>query len=825
MKIARSRTVAYSVLLALSSLAQAGEGFVSTHPIPFKITAPLMTEALIQFTQQSGLQLAFPVDGATKLPARKVVGNLTATAALEKLLEGSGLRYEFTNERTVSIWSEKALAKPISSTDPTEAAKSGPMRLAPSASAGADQNGIDARTTGNAVDDKPAIEEVIVTAQKREERLIEVPVSIVVLNNKALEKRGISDLKALSYSAPGMYVQETGGSQRRVSIRGIANAFGTASTIGAYLDEAPALDGSSSSQIDLPTYDLERIEVLRGPQGTLYGQGSMGGTIRYITADPDLNRFTGKADTDWSFTKQGSANQRVRGVVSVPLVEDELGIRVSGVYENYGGWIDQPALAKKDINGHESYNLRGKLLWRPTDAFELKATATAYRNQYGLGSGSDADGNYQQSINLPTTPEGEAAYQIYNVTMSYDFPGMRLLSTTSYLNNRNSFDGLGTQCCAPDPSAFQIVLDQHRRSSVFTQEVRLGSLGPGRLQWTVGGIYQRPRSYSDLTNLTIGNQGGVLANIYTAPVGFDRATTTAVFGDANYALTDKLKVGAGLRYFEDKPRSYSYGGSGAYLAANGKFTSTNPKFYLSYAVNNDIHLYASTAKGFRSGGFNDPSTGQPPFLPEKLWTYEIGTKMALLDGRLNAELALARSNYEQYQIYGQILGALSAYITNAGDAKINSIDGLLSYRVLDRMELGVSGSYIDTEFTKVGVSQANYIVGDPIDMVPKYTFSMWAERQFAWFGAGDMPGFFRVDYSNQGRTTFRSRSVAPTYFSQSDIISLLNARLGWENGAWTAELYVQNILDENGLDSPASIERLATRPWPRTVGLQLGVRF
>jgi outer membrane receptor protein involved in Fe transport len=221
-----------------------------------------------------------------------------------------------------------------------------------------------------------------------------------------------------------------------------------------------------------------------------------------------------------------------------------------------------------------------------------------------------------------------------------------------------------------------------------------------------------------------------------------------------------------------------------------------------------------------SGGFND--AGEPPFDPETVLSYEFGSKMSLLDGRLKADIALFHSTYEDYQIIGITSGGLNV-TSNAGEAEILGVDWSLVWYASEQLELGFNGNYMDTEFVEINIASTSHAIGDPVDLVPQYGYSLWSSYAFNW--SDQAAGFIRIDYSEQGKSNYRNRSLAPDYLGQSDVIEMLNMRLGWSYADWSVDLYALNLLDEDGFVGPLSIEKFSARPRPRTIGLMLGVKF
>ncbi len=787
-------------------------------PVPvvqFDVPAQSMEQALTDLAAQANLRIVFFPETVKGVTGSSVKGAYTPEAALRILLSNSALKYSFIDARTVTI-SSPADERPAAVGARAAAADS--MLLAQAS------NDRPQAPAPSSEESAARLEEIVVTAQKRAERLIDVPISIVALSADELEKRKVTRLDDLMMFVPGLAAQSNGGYVRKIVLRGISNGQGSSSLIGLYLDEA-SVTSAPTSQLDLRTYDLERIEVLRGPQGTLYGEGSVGGTIRFITKDPVLSGFGARADAAALFTEDGEPGQRVEGAVNVPLIEDRLGLRISGTYDHAGGWIDQPAAGREDFNGQNLTNARIKGLWKPTAQLTVNAMAVVHRNNGSNNNGEDSAGNYTQVFNLTTTPRIEDDYDLYNLTLSYDFAGARLLNTLTHLDQETDVRDVGNPIPFSPPGFPQLgsYASFLRDNRMVTEELRLTSTGSGPWQWTLGGFYRDARFDNNQLS-RVGLQGPPGTPV-PAPLRFlTRASfkSWAAFGDTRYKLTERFTVGAGLRYFRDDQESI------AVLPAPGvqadDFTSVNPRVYLQYKLTADINGYASAAKGFRSGGFNT-AVGQPPYDPESVWTYEVGAKMALLGGRLGVDTAVFYSDYTDYQISGQLPPpALPlAFTRNAGNARVKGVELGLAWRPVDQWELGLNGNYLNSRFYEINVVASAYRVGDPLDLVPKYDYSVWAQRDFRWSGK---PGYARLDYSEHGRSTFRSRNIGPWYYSESDLISMLNFDLGlqWSSGL-SLGLFAQNLLNERGFIDPFSISGAASRPRPRTVGIEFGVTF
>jgi outer membrane receptor protein involved in Fe transport len=774
----------------------------------FNIGELQLADALSQFGAQSGLQVVYQPDVASGLESKALSGRLTADAALKQLLAGTGLTWSYVNGDTVVL--KRAEAKK----------ESEPVR--------AEQ---EEQSTANRPSQEPSekLEEIVVTAQKRAERALDVPISIVAISAEELQKRKVTGVDDLAQAVPGLAIQSSGGDTRRIMLRGVSNLSGTSPLIGLYLDEA-SVTSSPFTQLDLRTYDLERVEVLRGPQGTLYGEGSVGGTIRFITKDPVLNRFEMNADVAALFTEDGEPSQRVEGVINVPLIDNQLGIRIAGTFDHEGGWINQPDAGRKDFNGQNLAHVRAKGLWQPTSQFTVKGMFVIHRNDTNPGAGEDADGNYLQTFGLTTTPSVRDDYDIGNLTLSYDFPAFRALSTSSYIDQDKASRNLGSryQYTPPGTPRFDFLFSPQASNKIFNEEIRLTSVGQGAWQWNVGGFYRRSRfGFGSTANYFgfPGPPGTPLPDPYPN-LSDSLSKSWAAFADSSYKLSDRLIIGAGLRYFEDEQEFTTT------ETQVGKFHTTNPRLYLQFKASDNFNTYASAAKGFRSGGFNS-SSQQPPYSPEEVWTYELGVKAVLLSGRLRTDAAIFHSDYTEYQIYGLLpaeSGVIDAITSNAGDARLEGMEWGLSWHAGNEWSFSFNGNYVKSKFTDINATSTAYIVGDRLDLTPKYGYNLSAEREFSW---GNRPGFARLDYSQQGRSTYRNRNVlgptgepTPWYFSESDVINTLNFNAGVQySDSLSLNLFAQNLLNDRGYTDPFSVEDYASRSRPRSFGVGFSVRF
>ncbi len=807
------RAVCLSIALALCATIVPVSAQAIAQRYELNIPRQPLEAAIKDFAYQTGLQIARfsdRIDGS--MLVGPLSGDYSAEQALQQLLQSGGLTYKIVNDTTIAIVN-RAHAQPSSRdrarsfNDTGAFSAGGRLRLAQVPGGG---------STGSSTDTQ-ALEEVIVTAQKRTQRLIDVPLSVAALSGETLERAGVDTLLDMSHAVPGLVVSDAGGGFIRYFIRGIGNVYGSSSTtlVGVYLDEAD-VTSSSSAQLDLRTQDIERVEVLKGPQGTLYGAGSSGGTVRFITRDPQLDRFTASGDVDMYFTDHGESSQAVSAVLNVPVVQDVFGLRLVGNFGDLGGWVDQPAAGRKDTNNQELREVRLKGLWQPTQELTVKGMVYLHRNK-GDGIASSTDENYQLDAatdatrRLPFTSD----FDVYNLTASYDLPAFTLLSSSTYVDNAAQLSISQKYALAPPPAPLFEALSSNSttKTKVFTQELRLNGQ-VDRVTWTAGAFYKdvayRNRNFLELS---MGDD-----NFGTIPLfGEEDSQSSSLFGDVSYALTQRAEIGAGVRYFKDDLQSFD----GA-ERRDGNFHSVDPRVYFSYGFTVDVRLYVSAADGFRSGGFNTENGELTTFDPEKVRSYELGLKASLLDRRLSLEGALFYSNYDDIQMF-KLDASNVGSVDNGGDARVRGIDAAVDWQATEQLRLQLSGNISDSEVVSLAPGVLAVVAGDPVDYTTDYAVNAAGTYSFTW--AAGRPGFVRLDYSRIGPSHVTDRSIPVPILYESQINEFVNARIGLEWNRWSIELYGLNLTNEDRLQDPNGGYGFGARPRPRTIGLRIGGGF
>jgi len=676
-----------------------------------------------------------------------------------------------------------------------------------------------------------ALEEVIVTATKREVRLLEVPISVSVLNGDQIATAGAVTIADLAYSVPGLTAINVSPSQQQYFLRGIAARSGLP-TVGTYLDEVATGSRNSAQSTDVRPLDVERIEVLRGPQGTLFGEGSMGGTIRVITRKPQLDKFGFSFDGEYAGTEEGDPSTSLTTVANLPVVKDKFALRILGSYQDLGGWIDETVLGNSDVNNNETRMARVKGLWAPTDALEIGFMALKQKAEGDGISAGTAEGTIANTISQPFYDD----YDLYNLTIDYDFGSVKFLSSTARVEREyylaQSVEGFADLFNPPPPSPpfFRgALIDSIVSSEDFSQEFRLTSDGEGPLSWTLGAFYREFNYLDDdpVRFRVISALPGVIPDIDLLTAFADiESKSSAVFGEVSYELNDRFEATVGLRGYQDKQnqtvQELNLGLPPVTTERDEKFEALTSRVNLAYRFSRDRMLYLSASQGFRSGGFNlaaaPPGVIVPPdYDPEDLLTYEIGTKLVGAEGRLIFEGAVFYNDWSDIQtIFSPFAGATFNVTTNGGKASGIGIDWNVQYRVTDALSVALNGSYIDAQYDVTSLDKRD---GDPIDFVPDLSWSLAVD--YGWT-LGGVPSYAKATYQYQGELPMTTRSTG-TETTYSDELYFLNLRAGMKFKALDVYVFGRNLTNEDGKIDPFSSDFQGGRPRPRQFGI--GVSF
>ncbi|CAN7547042.1 TonB-dependent receptor [Phenylobacterium sp. LjRoot225] len=717
--------------------------------------------------------------------------------------------------------------------------------------------------------------EIVVTARRREESLRKVPLKVDAYDPMQMDRRGIRSIEDITRFTPGLEFTRTGGVSgdvsTSISIRGIASEVGSATT-AIYIDETPIqtrnigyFGGNPYPRI----FDLERVEVLKGPQGTLFGASAEGGAVRFITPQPTLDRISSYARAELSSTENGAPSYEAGAAVGGPIVKDVVGFRLSAWTRRDGGYIDRVddadgSVVDKDADWSRTSVVRAALAFKPTEGL-LITPSLFYQRQFDNNrsqyweSFSDVGGEDFKSGN-PLPEKYHDKFYLPAVKVQYQNDVFELNSNTSYFNRKSTIlldyttflralftgDPL-TPIDGTIPSGAFVTTKQEN----FTQEVRLQSPASSRVEWILGAFFTRQRQRS--INLTDSNEvGGTAANGYNY-TNHTSSTDRQIAGFANiaYPLTEQLKVSAGVRVAELKFSYLSLGDgpvNGGPSSDSGKTSETpvTPKFGVSYQIDRDNLLYANVAKGFRQGGAQAPvpasfcaadlaslglTAGPSTYKADTVWSYDAGAKNSLFGGRLNIDASAYFINWDNIQQSVRLANCGFSFIGNLGKARSRGVDLTFDTRVSDAVRLGGNIGFNKTTFNDDVLGGGGVLLAGKGDGIggPQFTGAVWGQVDFP---IGPYRSYFRSDL------TFRTKGVSPdphTFSYDADLTAtrpayVVSARLGVFIKDVEASVFVNNLFNENAAlfrthDVAGSPLFYAGGYRPRTVGMTATYKY
>lgn len=710
-----------------------------------------------------------------------------------------------------------------------------------------------------------ALEEVTVTASKRgvEETLQNVPFSIQAITDEQIERTGVQSFEGYARSVPSLSFVQRAPNSATFVMRGVSTGDirgddpQNHESVGMYVDEVPvAVNGFNP---DVSLFDLARIEVLRGPQGTLYGAGAMSGAIRLITNQPNVSRSESRAQLTASSTRFGGINYGINALVNTPLIEDKLAIRLVGHYRNMDGFIDNVLFDDNDantgfrhgngenINTQEDTAARLALRYEPTD--RLAATFTVFNQVSNLGGSfmeNEPLGELEQAAPLEAPTRDELS--IFNVVLEYDLGAATLTSSTAYTTrDKQSRADLNQLVTAVFGVAVDSPITNTTDIEDIHQELRLASSGSGRLNWVAGAYYNtQDRLFTqDLAVIGFEELTGINLDEFGSSLMFEGDTLLdleqkALFGEVTYEFAPNWRATLGLRWFDMSIESdirYAglfQGGVDRQQLSNTESGYT-PKFNLSYQATPDVLMYAQAAQGFRLGGTNDIvpliscgedlaelglAGGPRAFDSDGLWNYEVGTKSRWLGGRLLLNSSVYHIDWTDIQTNAQLRCGFG-FIENAGAAEVDGVELEMRARTLAGLEVSIGGSYTNARLSEPAPNLGGN-TGDHMPFVPKYGYnaSLHYEREI---GSGAM-GFAHFDYQHVDSSSSR---FDPATGVPQPAYDIGNFRVGLQFPRWTLSLFVDNVWDER-----AALKRdislfsaapgiISSRNRPRTIGLSL----
>jgi outer membrane receptor protein involved in Fe transport len=590
------------------------------------------------------------------------------------------------------------------------------------------------------------LQEILVTATRRTEKLQDVPLSVTAYSQEQLTENGIVGYEGLALQTPGVVLNKQSDNFNNLTARGIAtNSYGAnlQSTVAIYIDELPITTIGNTTTLNPNLFDVERVEFLRGPQGTLFGSGSLSGALRILTKSPNLTAFEASTQVDYGFTGSGwdSLRQRYDGMVNIPLVNDQLALRIVGFYRHEDGWIDNVGTGTEDSNTLEDGGMRATLMYKPTERLSAKFLIS-YEDSYPKDASltQPSLGTYVRDSNQPDIYSGIMTN--YNATIDYQFDGASLTSSSTYsiFNQRFLVDLAGTF-----DGAIAFGLDALGYQRTFVQETRLASDPGGKFDWVIGAFYLHRHLGVDYgyrssdSFLASHDITGLPNEYYSAEVTHSVSDEVAGFGDLTYHISDQFWVTGGLRYTSDsattdtEPGGYTsnyfanaLGGVTGPLDVTPIPSSVSPaaketkpsyKASISYKPFNSLTSYATFSTGFRAPVVNafagQASVVNPHdiIIPsgatsDNLKNYEIGVKSNWLDNRLSANVAAYYIDWTNIQVQANRVSDSVQFATNIGGAHSKGIELELQAVPISGLTIGLNGSYDNARVTSLTAEQA-----------------------------------------------------------------------------------------------------------------------
>jgi iron complex outermembrane recepter protein len=714
--------------------------------------------------------------------------------------------------------------------------------------------------------------DIVVTATKRSQRLDQTPLAVSAVTGDALKSKGADSLVDYARSVPGLSFTDIGAGRQRLSIRGIDSKVGFP-VVGYYLGESP-IPGSRGTipqtVVDPRLFDIERIEILRGPQGTLYGSGSMGGTVKVVPQRPDLSRIGYEIDATGTSTKANgsSLGYGVNAVINVPIVEDRIGVRVVGWTRDIEGFIERRVngiAVKKGVPAEKTYGVRGTIDIKLADGWML-STSAFYQNQkfdgfQDITTGANNPGDQLvQNVGFDVPELNRNKFQLYNALIEGDLGFAKLVSSTSYFK--------GTQIAQEETSAtldfFLGVpagdpITESNTNRDFTQEIRLTSNQPiAGFDYLLGIFYNNNRG-TRAVDYTI---SGFSTDFF--PVAGDNLFTgrgdyhvrqTAVFGELSYKIAEKITLTAGARWFDavsssQEPQNGLFVGNESATAPalsdapklTGKSRDVIYKFNASWQVDRDHLLYAQAAQGFR------PGIGQAP-LPQSLcsndllgiglsnaprqlnsdtlWNYEIGTKNSFANRKVQVNVSAYQIDWKSIQQAVFLQCGFRVYV-NGPNVRNRGIEGEVNVQATPAVRLGATLSYISSKFRQPLLGLAG-TQGQPIPDTPKWSASSYVDYRKAIVDGWDATARLDFSYTDGSISAYDGSG---SFVKDKGSLSLLDLRIGIQGDRWGMALFAHNIFDDvertalaDSLSAnvPTRLRYSVNRP--RTFGFNINYRY
>jgi iron complex outermembrane receptor protein len=699
------------------------------------------------------------------------------------------------------------------------------------------------------------VEEVIVTASRREQVVQNVAASVAVIDTQDFADGGLVSLTEVLPYIPGVQFNDNGApGQGSITMRGVANTF-TTPTVGIYVDDIPygsvtAFAEGANLALDSLLGDLERVEVIKGPQGTLFGASSMGGSLRYITRDPALDEFRGRFGVDISDTTEGGVNQLYKGSVSFPIVKDTLALSVSGFYQDNEGFIDlvdveSGALVGEDVNGSELKGGQATLLYKASDAFSIKLNYMdqkfEFSNQnevpFDIDTGEPLLGRYAKGgADEPT----EIDFELASATLDYEMDWATATLASSYqefaqnaiIDLTDFFGPIVDRILGVPVGTNDTLLNSEISTERWAHEFRLTSPNNDTFEW-LAGLYYTSEESSNFQGVDV------------IPGPFDLVTQVfpseyeelAAFGNITWYFSPKFDASVGMRYSSNDV-SVTFTGTGLVAGPDIPKTTVSDDvetymFNARYRPSEDVSLYARIASGYRpispNLGLIDPATGEilsVPFVEsDSLWSYELGAKGKLADGVVLYDVAVYYLKWSDLQVFRSFQGVNVGGNADS-DVTASGVEATITLQPTSSFYLIGALNYAQSELDEDDPSLGG-LEGEQLPGIPEWTFSLKGNWSFPL--GETLEGFIGggVAYQDERKTSFIGgvgsdgsviEPTNPNYTTKD--YTTMDLRVGVSLGRYRLSLYTNNLTNEYAYHTAGTVGTLGTAAIlkPRTIG-------
>ncbi|MDE2463337.1 MAG: TonB-dependent receptor [Alphaproteobacteria bacterium] len=666
------------------------------------------------------------------------------------------------------------------------------------------------------------IETVVVTAEKRAQNINKVPDAVQAISGYQLQTQGIRDLKTALALIPGASITgETSQGTQTFQLRGVATGdVNGDATVASYLDDFAFSIPGVPFVAPTDLFDVNRVEVLEGPQGTLYGSNSLGGLIKVVTNDPDLNHYDALVSGSFGAVRAHGYNYSADLMVNIPLIPGQLAVRGVISSKHLSGDATVPHLGIRNGNNDDTITGRVKVLWHPTSRFSFLGSFWRFDDRQDFTNRVD----HVHPVQIADVGVGNSptAFSLYTGKFTYDFDWATLTSMSGYMDRHNNLKALGCQV----DTCFDARIPE--RSTSFVQEVRLTSRGHGPFQWIGGLFYQYGTNFSDTFFK--------LTSLFTDGISDQKSIQYAAYGQASYSLWHGLVVPLiGLRYSairqkleQNSTTTISTVPPTVLTSSNtvgGKNYHLNPRFNISVYPTKQGMVYVNVAQGFRPGALQTGAevaslqavtgvTTAEQLKTDSLWSYELGTKWTLLDDSLNLAASVYEIDWNQAQFQTGISGISG--IINLGNVRGHGIELQASYQTPIRgLSLQFAGAWNSTKVydinPKISAALPFLHNGAQVPPVPKDNMALIVNYN------RDL-GFHDLEFISDFRYEYRDREMDLSTGRKSGIINILSADVGVENDRYQIQAFVDNMLNDQGPLIWEEGRMLVPRPF--TIGLR-----